>query len=138
MSNELGAKEIILQSRIIHPGWTAQEHLEWMQWEGHDILLPGSGQAAHLSFIAQALEDIQKAMDEAAALARTKRIRPRRNPNAGPRQYLPYVEGGPCQYCGEPRDDEMGEFWDETLNDGKGDSVVLHAQCGIGLGLGIA
>lgn len=45
-----------------------------------------------------------------------------------------------CQICGEPADDEMGEFWVEpdpaTPPPGSdGYSVIAHAQCGLDHGL---
>lgn len=39
-----------------------------------------------------------------------------------------------CELCGEPEDDEMGEFWDET----KQTSVIAHAQCGLDAHLPLA
>lgn len=39
-----------------------------------------------------------------------------------------------CQLCGEPIDDEMGEFWDPA----KEESVIAHGQCGIDAGLEMA
>lgn len=39
-----------------------------------------------------------------------------------------------CGICGEGADGEMGEFWDKA----KGDSVIAHAQCGLGRGLPMA
>lgn len=39
-----------------------------------------------------------------------------------------------CELCGEPADDEMGEFWQPEQEN----SVIAHAQCGIDAGLEIA
>lgn len=39
-----------------------------------------------------------------------------------------------CELCGEPEDDEMGEFWDEKKNT----SVIAHAQCGLDAHLHLA
>lgn len=39
-----------------------------------------------------------------------------------------------CEICGEPADDEMGEFWDYK----KQDSVYAHAQCGLDANLPMA
>jgi hypothetical protein len=39
-----------------------------------------------------------------------------------------------CQICGEPADEEMGEFWDHNSND----SVIAHGQCGLDAGFEMA
>lgn len=39
-----------------------------------------------------------------------------------------------CELCGEPADDEMGEFWDEDTET----SVYAHAQCGLDAELSLA
>lgn len=58
----------------------------------------------------------------------TDGVRPgRRSAPVRKPEIAPYVEDGPCQICGEPRDDEMGEFWDDRTDD----SFVAHAQCGL-------
>jgi hypothetical protein len=39
-----------------------------------------------------------------------------------------------CELCGEPAGAEMGEFYDPTRDDGRGDypgHVLAHAQCGL-------
>lgn len=45
-----------------------------------------------------------------------------------------------CQICGEPADDEMGEFGlpDEIRQPGDPLSIVVHGQCGLDHGLEIA
>jgi hypothetical protein len=39
-----------------------------------------------------------------------------------------------CEFCGEPADAEMGEWWDEAA----GRSKVGHSQCGLDSGLPMA
>ncbi len=39
-----------------------------------------------------------------------------------------------CELCGEPEDEETGEFWSPDL----GRSVVAHSQCGEDAGLQLA
>lgn len=33
----LTAWQAVLQSQAIHPGWTVEDHLEWMVDEGYDL-----------------------------------------------------------------------------------------------------
>lgn len=55
-----------------------------------------------------------------------------------PSNILPYVEDGPCQICGEPTDDEMGEFALPVPDINGEITVYAHAQCGLDHNLQIA
>lgn len=85
-----------------------------------------------------------------SATQRTLTLLEQMRSNLTPDKLTPYEENEDgnakyCQICGEPGDDEMGEFWVEPdpanplppPND-KGYSVVAHGQCGIDHGLEIA
>lgn len=50
----LTLNEVILQSQMIHPDWTAADHLNWLYDEAYDAWLPRTGR---IHYVARQLRD---------------------------------------------------------------------------------
>lgn len=54
MAQHLTLDQVILQSQIIHPDWTASTHLSYLYDEGYDAYLPRTGR---LKYVQRQLRD---------------------------------------------------------------------------------